>query len=342
MVNYHCPRCGYNTLIKTKYTCHLRRKYICDNINTDDTLIEEYKKYNIIDKIKLCENTHKIPINGDEYTHKTLIKYPKNDDEIINDDSDEDNINKCEYCKKILSSYKNLWRHLKTCKEKEKDDNNDNMIELVKLLNEQLKEQKKQMNEQMKEQKEQIKEEKKQMKEERQILNNQIKEQNSQIKELIKKAGITNSNINIQQNIKLLSYGNTDMSHLTDKDYMKCLNHSNFCVPYLIEQIHFDPQKPENHNIYISNIKNNYVMLYNGNKWILKDRDEAITNLIDDKDVILEQKLEEWIKKGNEYPKIMNKFKRYIEKKDNNKVLNKIKDEIKLVLFNNREIVDKK
>jgi len=109
----------------------------------------------------------------------------------------------------------------------------------------------------------------------------------------------------------------------------------------LIEQIHFDPQKPENHNIYISNIKNNYVMLYNGNKWILKDRDEAITNLIDDKDVILEQKLEEWIEKGNEYPKIMNKFKRYIEKKDNNKVLNKIKDEIKLVLFNNREIVDK-
>ena len=204
------------------------------------------------------------------------------------------------------------------------------MIELVNLL-----------NEQMKEQKEQIKEEKKQMKEERQILNNQIKEQNSQIKELIKKAGITNSNINIQQNIKLLSYGNTDMSHLTDKDYMKCLNHSNFCVPYLIEQIHFDPQKPENHNIYISNIKNNYVMLYNGNKWILKDRDEAITNLIDDKDVILEQKLEEWIEKGNEYPKIMNKFKRYIEKKDNNKVLNKIKDEIKLVLFNNREIVDK-
>jgi len=338
MVNYHCPRCGYKTLIKTKYMCHLRRKYICNNNNTDDTLNEEYKIYNIIDKIKICENTQKIPVNCDEYTHKTLIKYPKNNNEIINNDSDEDNINKCEYCKKVLSSYKNLWRHLKTCKEKEKDDNNKNMIELVKLLNEQLKEQK----EQMKEEKEHMKEEKEQMKEERQILNNQIKEQNSQIKELIKKAGITNSNINIQQNIKLLSYGNTDMSHLTDKDYMKCLNHSNFCVPYLIEQIHFDPQKPENHNIYISNIKNNYVMLYNGKKWILKDRDEAITNLIDDKDVILEQKLEEWIEKGNEYPKIMNKFKRYIDKKDNNKVLNKIKDEIKLVLFNNRGMIDKK
>ena len=37
----------------------------------------------------------------------------------------------------------------------------------------------------------------------------------------------------------------------------------------------------------------------------------------------------------------MNKFKRYIDKKENNKVLNKIKDEIKLVLFNNRQFVDK-
>ena len=308
MVNYKCQRCGYETHIKTIYRRHLGRKIMCNNLLSDNNLEEEYIKYNI----------------------KNILIPPKTtkNGEISTENTQKDSLFECEFCNKPFSRSDSLIRHQNgRCKNK---SSNENMIELVNLL-----------NEQMKEQKEQIKEEKKQMKEERQILNNQIKEQNSQIKELIKKAGITNSNINIQQNIKLLSYGNTDMSHLTDKDYMKCLNHSNFCVPYLIEQIHFDPQKPENHNIYISNIKNNYVMLYNGNKWILKDRDEAIMNLIDDKDVILEQKLEEWIEKGNEYPKIMNKFKRYIEKKDNNKVLNKIKDEIKLVLFNNREIVDK-
>jgi len=301
---------------------HLARKLICNNSISDDTLETEYIKYNIINKLKILEYTQNKPIyypKNDGYTQNKPIDYPKNN---------EDNINKCQNCKKVLSSYKNLWRHLKTCKVKKE---NENMIELVKLLNEQLKEQKEQMKEQMKE--------------ERQILNNQIKKQNNQIKEqsnqiteLIKKAGITN----IQQNIKLLSYGSTDISHLTDKDFLKCLNHSNFCIPHLIEKIHFNPKNPENHNIYISNIKNNYAMLYNGNKWILKDRDETIMNLIDDKDVILEQKLEEWIENGKEYPKIMSKFKRYIDKKDNNKVLNKIKDEIKLVLFNNREMVDKK
>ena len=305
--NHTCIRCGYSTTHLVTFKRHLARKLICNNSISDDTLETEYIKYNIINKLKILEYTQNKPIyypKNDGYTQNKPIYYPKNN---------EDNINKCQNCKKVLSSYKNLWRHLKTCKVKKE---NENMIELVKLLNEQLKEQKEQMKEQ----------------------NSQIKDQNNQIKELIKKAGITN----IQQNIKLLSYGSTDISHLTDKDFLKCLNHSNFCIPHLIEKIHFNPKNPENHNIYISNIKNNYAMLYNGNKWILKDRDETIMNLIDDKDVILEQKLEEWIENGKEYPKIMSKFKRYIDKKDNNKVLNKIKDEIKLVLFNNREMVDKK
>ena len=30
---------------------------------------------------------------------------------------------------------------------------------------------------------------------------------------------------------------------------MKCLKHANFCIPHLIEKIHFNPKKPENHNI---------------------------------------------------------------------------------------------
>ena len=171
----------------------------------------------------------------------------------------------------------------------------------------------------------------------------QIDEQNKQIQELIKKAGISNSNntINIQNNIKLLGYNNTDRSHLTDSDILKCLQHSNFCIPHLIEKIHFDVNKPENHNVYISNLKNKYIMIYDGEKWKCKDRDEQINSLIDDNESVIEYKLEEWIENGNEYPTIMNKFKRYIDKKENNKVLNKIKEEIKLILFNNRNVIEK-
>ena len=159
---------------------------------------------------------------------------------------------------------------------------------------------------------------------------------------MIKKTGINIGTQNIQQNINILAYNNTDISHLTDKDYLKCLKHSNFCIPHLIEQIHFNPKKPENHNIYISNLKNNYVMVYDGIKWNIRDRDESIQNLIDDKESIIEQKLEEWIENGNKYPDIMKKFNRYLEKKENDKVLNKVKGEIKLMLFNNRDIISLK
>ncbi len=316
MVNYKCPRCGYETHIKTIYVRHLGRKIICNNTFSNNDLMDEYKKFNIISKL----NTTKMSQNEPKFPTKMSQNEPVNKTKIKKKELKHNNmLYECVYCNKKFKHIQSLNRHKKgRCKTIDNDNDNNDMRELVKLLNDQLKEQQYQIKEQ----------------------NNQIKEQNNQIKELIKKAGITN--INIQNNIKLLSYGNTDVSHLTDNDYMKCLNHSNFCVPHLIEKIHFNPQKPENHNIYISNIKNNYVMLYDGNKWILKDRDDAITNLMDEKEIILEQKLEEWIENGNDYPKIMNKFKRYIDKKENNKVLNKIKDEIKLVLFNNRQFVEKK
>jgi hypothetical protein len=127
------------------------------------------------------------------------------------------------------------------------------------------------------------------------------------------------------------------------------------CIPNLIKRIHFDPKKPENHNIYkhsfsycglmppctcISNIKNKYIMIYDGNQWNLNDQGEAINDIIDTNEFVLEQKLEEWIENGKDYPEIMKKFNRYLEKKEKDEVINKIKDEIKLLLYNNRKVVN--
>lgn len=293
MVNYNCPRCGFKTCIKTKYINHLRRKFLCKNKKSDNNLLDEYKKYNIIDKSECIQMS--------TLCHQNIQK--KNDNLEKNNLLELTNF-VCEYCSKNLSNRQSLWRHKKICK-----SNND--INLLQFLTSQIHNQKK-----------------------------EIETKNKQIDELIQKSGTTNIT-NIQNNIKLLSYNNSDISHLTDNDYLNCIKHSNFCIPYLIEKIHFNPEKPENHNLYISNLKNNYTMIYNGNKWTLKDRDEQINNLIDEKEFIIEQKLEEWLENGKKHPDVMKKFNRYLGKKENDKILNKIKQEIKLILFNNRNIINK-
>ena len=81
-------------------------------------------------------------------------------------------------------------------------------------------------------------------------------------------------------------------------------------------------------------------MIYDGNQWNLNDQGEAINDIIDTNEFVLEQKLEEWIENGKDYPEIMKKFNRYLEKKEKDEVINKIKDEIKLLLYNNRKVVN--
>ena len=270
----------------------------------------------------ICENINNVSDLNDEYIKYNLNVNLENNTEITQKNtslSQKTTKLECKYCNKIFSRVDSLGRHLKKCKEKESHDNEkEDLLKLVYLLNKQIEEHQKEKEEYKKE----------------------LEKRNKKIDELIKKTGVNIlTQNNIQNNIQILAYNKSDISHLTDNDYLRCLKHSNFCIPHLIKEIHFNPKKPENHNIYISNLKNNYAMVYDGNKWNIKDRDESIQNLIDDKEIIIEQKLEEWIENGNKYPAIMKKFTRYIDKKENDTVLNKIKSEIKLMLFNNRDVI---
>ena len=315
MVNYECYRCGYTNNNKSNIVRHIGRKNRCKPI-INIINVDEYKEYILDgltyeDYLNLNKNKNKQQMSQNEHYMS------KN--ELVNMDDN----NKCLYCNKIYKHVQSLNRHFKTCKEKKKDEEvKESMNKLVKLLNIQLQDQKDQIID----------------------FKKALEKKDNQIDELIKKAGINNSTItqNIQNNIKVLAYKNTDMSKLTDKDILKCLNHSNMCVPHLIKMIHLDPEKPENHNVYISNLKNGYIMVYDGIKWDTKNRDEIIADMIDDKQGLIEERIEIWIERGEKYPSIMKKFERYLEKKENNKVINKIKEEIRLMLFNNRTLIKTK
>jgi hypothetical protein len=218
----------------------------------------------------------------------------------------------CKYCNQVFAFRQSMNRHIKYTCTKNKDED---LKELVRLLNNQLEEQKKEFT-------------------------TKLETQSKQIEKLMGKLQIQNNFVNsnvIQNNnnIQLLAYKNTDISHLTKKDYINSIKKMNFCVKYLIEKVHFNPDKPENMNIYISNLKNKYIMIYDGQTWTAKDKKTEIDNLFLDKEMLLEQWLEEEC-----YPELKDKFVKYLNNKEKDETLNMIKDEIKLMMYNNKSMIE--
>jgi hypothetical protein len=97
----------------------------------------------------------------------------------------------------------------------------------------------------------------------------------------------------------------------------------------MIEKIHFNPAKPENMNIYISNMKDKYITVYDGSNWNLANKTEELERLYEEK----ERMLEEWLE-TNPNPALKEKFMRYLKNKESADCLPYIMEEIKLMLYN--------
>ncbi len=146
---------------------------------------------------------------------------------------------------------------------------------------------------------------------------------------------ITNNNtVNI--NIQVNGYNDTDFSKLTDKHFNKVLNKMLMSVPQLIEYTHFNKNQPQNHNIYISNQKGKYAMVYNGSNWEIKDQNQTVDKLITDH----EYELEQWVEgKCEEHPIVMEKFQKYLKIKEKDGAEEAMKEEVRMMLYNKRNLI---
>ena len=116
MVNYKCPRCGYETHIKTIYVRHLERKIICKPKKGDIDLIEEYKIYGV--KYTKSKSEKKPKLNPNEPCGEP--KMNQNEPKKTKNEPKCEKSYECKFCKKKYSTNSHLYRHLKTCKEKKK------------------------------------------------------------------------------------------------------------------------------------------------------------------------------------------------------------------------------
>jgi hypothetical protein len=126
------------------------------------------------------------------------------------------------------------------------------------------------------------------------------------------------------------------MSHITDQLKTQLVKIPYGMIPKLIEAVHFNDEHPENKNIALTNSRDNKIKVFSDNKWVYKDKEETINDLVDGKYYILDahyEQMNDSLETDSKSDFV--KFKEYFNSEDK-EFVTKLKRECELVLLNNR------
>jgi uncharacterized C2H2 Zn-finger protein len=331
MVSYKCNQCNKIFKQKIDYTRHIKRKTPCKTYddnghNKDKTIAIELK------------TTEKVP----RATAKELkaITTTTTATEVYKKSNRE-----CIHCKKMFARPYNLTVHLAKCKIKsEKDQEKEDIMTVLIKEKEDLKALLMKEKEEGRKQIEEIKAQMYRMEKMMKIRHDAVNIQNNTHLNSNSNNNNSNNTINNTQNnntvnqINIIAYGKEDLSHIKEIDYKRILNKGFKSIPAFVESVHFNKDKPENHNVYISNMRDKYALVYNGKEWQLQERDDVLQDMVDNKGEILQQKFNEMVDGLDEFT--VRKFGRFLEQRDENEVMDRIKDDLKMLLYNKRKVVD--
>lgn len=146
----------------------------------------------------------------------------------------------------------------------------------------------------------------------------------------------TSNNLNFDGDVKVVKFGNENLSYISDDLFKQILGRGFRAVSEFIEHSHFNKKHPENHNIYIANIRDEYIVIYDGDKWTINRRDETMEDIIYAKSDFLYRKFKELVGQMNQQD--IDRFMKFMHQRDDDQTMNRLKDEITLQLYNNRKL----
>ncbi len=215
-----------------------------------------------------------IPIETNALPNKEIISMEKN--------------HKCYYCNKCFVRKDVMNKHMKlSCKVyKQQNKDKQEIFEKLQLLESK--------NEQLANENKTIINNAKTILTKNQQLEDDMKILKEEIKNLqpitIKNNNINNINNGIinNTNIIMVSHGQEDISKFCEKLLLSACKRGYNSVPQLVESMHFNPDYPEFHNVYIPDLKNKNAMVFDNNIWVLKNKDEVVKEIyVSKKDIII-------------------------------------------------------
>ena len=177
----------------------------------------------------------------------------------------------------------------------------------------------------------------------------QIKEMKEQIKLLEKKTkstGNTTINNTVNNTININAYG-THKPTINYEQFEKLLRIGAYkAIKTLIDVNHFNRDRPENMNFYISNYKDNIGRIFDGESWIIKDGDHLVDEIYDLYQTLVDSVIEDLQDSSDEErnkieEKMSNAIELWCKRTNNNKFINGIKEDLKKHFHGKKEIVKK-
>jgi len=229
----------------------------------------------------------------------------------------EDKTYDCRKCGKLFDYKQNRWRHEQKCTEIKTNLNNNEVLELKKEIGD-LKD----------------------------MLQKALKIHPKTLQKINKQL-INNGTINNTINIVPLGSENLNKI-LTDKEKLAILNKKYNSLNELINKVHILPDNRYNQfkNVYITNLQNDIAYEYNNNskQFQAVDKNELLEKLIDKRMIDIETFALELDEKNNLPPELSELMDKFIEQMwaDNSELKIKKIKQVKLLLYNNRDMIKEK